>query len=249
MTESHSYEKHRSTRNRTQKNTTLICTKMNTKQHKHKFGVGLCSHSCFFSVSGFTLMEMVVVLAIFSVTLTMAVNIFMKASSAQSKTIVVQKVASDARYAIERIAEEFKMGIIDYEYYEYYGITLGGEPQDILAIRDVNEEQIIFKKSEEGVDDGYCPDEESKPCLLIGVVEEEVPNWASITSKGTKVKDLKFFIAPPEDPFKPNADGGYENNIQPRVTIVLEAESTGTRPEDKFTITLQTTASSRVYKR
>jgi len=188
---------------------------------------------------GFTLVEMMVVLAIFSVATVVIVDIFMTSSRAQRRTLAVQKIYSDARYSMEAVAREIKMDSIDYDWSGYAGgITV---PEDALALRDADDNSIIFKNDSEN-----CP-EGTTNCLAVSL--DGGTSWASITSKGINVDDLKFYIDPLVDPFKMNASLGYDSDHEPRVTIVLVTHGVGGRPDEQKTVNLQTTVSNRIYRR
>lgn len=189
--------------------------------------------------NGFTLIEMLVVLAIFSVTTTVIVDIFMIAGKAQKRTLTVQKIQSDARYSLEAIVREARMDMIDYN---YYGGMISENPVTVLALRDQDDNQIIFKKSNEN-----CPTGTDQ-CLVVSI--DGGGNWASITSRGVRVVSLNFYISPTVDPFKLNVDDGtYASDLQPRVTVALSVEGVGVRPEEQTTVNLQTTVSNRMYRR
>jgi prepilin-type N-terminal cleavage/methylation domain-containing protein len=188
---------------------------------------------------GFTLVEMMVVLAIFSVATVVIIDIFMMAGKAQRRTLAIEKNQSDARYSMEAMSKEIKMDMIDYGWAGYAaGITL---PEDELALLDADNNSIIFKKSADN-----CPAGTTK-CLTVSI--DGGVTWASITSKGNNVEDLKFYIDPAVDPFLMNAGNTYDSDNQPRVTIVLATKGIGGRVEEQQTIYLETTVSSRIYRR
>lgn len=179
-----------------------------------------------FNKKGFTLVEMVIVLAIFVTAILIITDIFMTSTRAQRKVAIVQKVQSDARYAMEKITEEIRLGTIDYS---YYGGEIQTNPQETLALLDADNEQIIFKKQNKGVE----------------MSVDGGSSWGDLTGKGVKVENLQFYISPEQDPF---AEGSTVDS-QPRVTIVLIVKSDSPKLEEKSPIFLQTTASSRVYRR
>jgi len=187
---------------------------------------------------GFTLVEMMVVLAIFSVATVVIIDIFMMASRAERRTLAIQKIQSDARYSLEAMAREIRMDMIDYD---YYGGTINEVPSGTLALRDQDDNQIIFKKSSEN-----CPVGTTN-CLVVSVDGGTV--WESITTIGIDILDLKFYIDPTVDPFEPNAGFTYDSDNQPRVTIVIVAHGVGGRPDEQQTVYLQTTVSNRIYRR
>jgi len=66
---------------------------------------------------GFTLMELLVVMGLFSVTVMMASSIFMLSNRAQRRVLAVTSAQADLRYALEAIVREARMGRIDYASY------------------------------------------------------------------------------------------------------------------------------------
>jgi prepilin-type N-terminal cleavage/methylation domain-containing protein len=190
---------------------------------------------------GFTLVEMIVVLAIFSVATVEIVDIFMMAGRAQRRALAVERIQSDARYSMEAISHEIRMDSIDYAWYA----SLGGVtvPENKLALRDADNNSIIFEKSGPNYP---CPSGTGS-CLLVSL--DGGNNWASITSSSNTILDLKFYINPLIDPFTLNAYHGYDSDNQPRVTIELATQGVGVRPDEQQTVYLQTTVSSRIYRR
>lgn len=186
---------------------------------------------------GFTLIEMLVVLAVFSIVTIIIVDIFMMASRAQRRTLAIQKIQSDARYSMEAMAREIKMDMIDYD---FYGGIISEIPTSVLALRDADDNSIIFKKNTEN-----CPTPATN-CLVVSL--DGGATWESITAKGISVEDLKFYIYPQKDPFK-LVGSTYEAHNQPLVTIVLVTKGVSGRVEEQQTVYLQTTVSNRIYRR
>lgn len=190
---------------------------------------------------GFTLMEVLVALTILSIVITAATNFFYFSVRTQNKTENLQKISTTTRLIMERIVREAQENEIDYNAYEEGQINL---PTDILILKDLEDKPIIFQAS-----DSDCPDEISAPCLKIS---NDGFNWASLTPKGVRLKDLKFYITPNKNPFKFNLEPDildYESNGQPYILIVLSLENTALIPADYTSLTLQTGVSSRIYKR
>ena len=77
----------------------------------------------------------------------------------------------------------------------------------------------------------------------------EVSDFIPISPKTIDIVDLRFFIAPLEDPRKAFAETGKEVQIQPHVTMLLTTRPTEKLmrqlPGEAFEISLQTTITSR----
>ncbi len=195
--------------------------------------------------NGFTLLEMVVAVAIFIVIALLVTDIFLIASKSHRRTMEVQKVLSDSRFAMESMVREIRMDEVAYNHISDEELGLIGEDNKL----------IIFKQEDSDV----CPDDESRPCLAVGQDtdgDDIIDQWASITPAGIALVRLHFYISPLDDPFELITEPGpfyysYAYNLQPRVTIVLATRSVNppqgeTVPE---VIYLQTTAVARIYKR
>ncbi len=193
---------------------------------------------------GFTLMEVVVAMALFVVAVVLLVDIFAITQKTQIKLSGRTRVQADARYVMEVIARYARNYRIDYDYIVN---REGGEPipaqLTYLPLRDEADNLILFESSNSA---NVCPSGVSK-CLAI---RRNNSALASITPAGVNINDVAFFISPRKDPFVIDlAAGGYKSDNQPKVTIILISESTAIREGEKETNYLQTTVSSRVYKR
>lgn len=222
--------------------------------------------------SGFSLMEMVVVLAIFMIVAVIAVDIYLLMARVQRKTTSMQQVQSDARFAIEAMAREFRNGTVDYDYYRDK-IEDSFFPEDIfdyvLITRDQDNNQVFYRKSGSIEDpwDGsgdrleVCFNDSDDCCYRVDeplCLDIEDPTWQEVTPSEVKVNHLTFFINPlitaveDSDPYLLDAGSGtYGSNKQPILTIVIETESRpeGLRGWETEKAKLQTTVSSRRYLR
>lgn len=211
---------------------------------------------------GFTLMELVVVLGVFSTSIFIITEIFMFTNRSQKKVLAYQKAQSDASYTLETMARAVRLGKIDYVHY-----TTVSNPEDELYVFDSDGRQEVFKKAT-GAD---CVNAASSPCIVAGIdqnADGTADQFAAITPKGIKVSDLKFYIVPANDPFYVKAcaiDADCTSglglcdavtklckvaDIQPMVTIVLSTvEAEPSSLETPVSVILQTTVSSREYYR
>ncbi|HLC89800.1 MAG TPA: prepilin-type N-terminal cleavage/methylation domain-containing protein [Patescibacteria group bacterium] len=233
--------------------------------------------------TGFSLMEIIVVLGIFSLLLVVVVNIYLIALKTQRQTSLRQETLSQLRYVAETMVRNIRASEIDYTYsFNQDGDDgiYGSEKE--LALIDEGGRKIIYFYDQ-------------------GEIRISIDGQISALTDLDQVKILKFyfFIQPAKNPFleeqcndalvpsnclataippvsctvndlelgltgfcqcvndsqcasgfcDPESNLCLPPNFQPRVTIVLAFQSAGIRPEDIKTIYLQTSASSRVYKR
>lgn len=194
---------------------------------------------------GFTLMELLVVLTIFSMVVTTATDIFLLTNRSQRKIFGLERTQADARYTLEAIAREVRTGSVDYAYYAGRSTALA-TPDAELALIDATNSPLKFKVSDAS-NEALCADANSRPCLLVTVGSGSP---SAITPKNVAVRTAKFYVSPGTDPMSYNvATGAYASNVQPHVTIVLVLESRGDRAGEQSVVYLQTTATSRGYKR
>lgn len=192
---------------------------------------------------GFTLMELIVVLGIFTAVVVAASDVFLIASRSQRKIFNLERTQSDARFAMEAMTREVRTGSIDYAYYAGRGIPLG-IPDEELALVDTSNTRIRFFRSDDAEE---CVDANSTPCLMVGVdANTPVP----ITPKDVVLRNIAFYIDPALDPqsFEPST-GSYAADTQPHVTIVLMLESMRGRAGEGASAAFQTTVATRIYRR
>lgn len=165
-------------------------------------------------------MEMVVVLAVFSMTALMAVNLFVTITNVQRQVRNVQAVQSDARFVMESIVREAQIGTIDYEFYSGHceggidedgdnytscnsdadcagtceAIDLSGGPTDILATRDQENKQIFYRLNGEDIE--VCSNSSfyRNRCSVNN-------NWQVMTPEKVIVTGLSIYVFPFSNPY------------------------------------------------
>ncbi len=190
---------------------------------------------------GLTLMEILVVMGIFSVTVTIASGIFLLSNRAQRRVLAITTGQADMRFALEAMVREVRGGQIDYATYEGSG---GGipTPTDRLILKDPTGGNLVFYAE---TNPTVCPAGIAK-CLAVKV--NGTPQ--SLTSAGVLLEKLVFYVTPANDPFSIDAASGlYKANSQPTVTVAIQLKTLGPKPEDVVTLNAQTTAVSRAYAR
>ncbi|MBI4122716.1 MAG: type II secretion system protein [Parcubacteria group bacterium] len=180
--------------------------------------------------SGFTLAEIVVTMAIFTTAVTTLANIFLYANRSQRKTQAVQESQTDARFAMEVLAQAVRRGTIDYV---YYGGAIAANPQAVLAILDASGNSLRFRRTDAG---GRG---------ILEMSQDGGTSWSTLTPPGVSVNALSFYLSPSTDPFATNPT----SDDQPLVTIALHTTNTSGEGESLAPTFLQTTISSRQYLR
>ncbi len=202
-------------------------------------------------------MEMVVVTAIFSVTITVVTTILVNNIRNQRQVKAEQIVVSAARDAIEILAREIRLGYVNYTEH----IVTDGD--DLSTAQE-----HLYVTSQSGVEFEFKLDSANGD-RLVGV---ESGDEQPLSSTDIIISNLSFYIQPSTDPYyikscsdasdcdptsipvvspgNCTASGICEiEDIQPRVTIILRAETRDAAPGQFATIDLQTTVASRTYLR
>ncbi len=183
-------------------------------------------------------------MSLFVVSSILLVDIFTITQKTQVKLSGQTRVQADARYVMEILSRYARNYMIDYQYIvDQEGADPIPHQLNYLPLKDTMGNSIIFESS---VSPTICPTGVNE-CL---VVRRNDSANASITPEGVNIKEITFYILPDRDPFVIDpATGGYRSDQQPQVTIVLVSETTSERTGEKQTNYLQTTVSSRIYKR
>jgi len=167
---------------------------------------------------GFTLIEMLVALAIFSIVVTVMLSVTISLVKAQRKTQNLQLVHDSSRYAMEMMVKEIRMS-------------------KIIDVRVVGAPHFIYELTMQRLDDPgnnivyhFYNDSVSKPGILARDRGADTRDLNDIT----KVDIRGYFYPLSGTPGK-------------RLTIVLKATSVGVRPGEEATMNLQTSVVSRDY--
>ncbi len=190
---------------------------------------------------GLTLMEILVVMGVFSLTVTIASTVFLLVNQAQRRVLAITAAQADLRFAMEAIVREIRGGQIDYATYE--GAQGGiATPTDRLIVKSASGSRLEFYAD---TSPSVCPSGIVK-CLSVKVNGTS----QSLTSSGVLLEKLVFYITPGADPFTIDpASGLYKSNAQPTVTMAIQIKTTGPKQLDVVTMNAQTTVTSRLYAR
>ncbi|MFH1668287.1 MAG: prepilin-type N-terminal cleavage/methylation domain-containing protein [Candidatus Komeilibacteria bacterium] len=174
---------------------------------------------------GYSLAEVIIAIGIFSIVSVIVSSVYLSANSLQQHTASLQRLQNEGRYIAEKITREIRGREIDYS-----EVLKDDQPQ----------EYINFLKDEIG--------EEVKISLIDSNLEYDIGGGtsANLNADDVDVVNAKFYIIPDEQ-----GTWGLDpaTNYQPRVTVLLELRSDPPNPKFQQSVILQTTISSKVYKR
>lgn len=189
--------------------------------------------------SGFTLMEMLVALGLFSIVVVIATDVFFTFQKISRKTENLQKLTTDARFIIETIARYGRESSINYSAYAR-PIAL---PQPILAFLGRTQVPVVIQAEN-------CRDDDEPEFRCITIARGDSPS-ERLSSHEVWVRSLQFYIAPAENPSAFDVGSGtYRTDAQPRVTIAISlANNADENTPDYTRYDVQTTITSRIYTR
>lgn len=197
-------------------------------------------HSAFnilHSSRGFTLIETVVALGIFVLTMTIASSIFVSAQKVSHRTVAAERIGGDARFVMEQMVEDIRLATIAYD-------AVGGvvpSPAHRLPLVTADGDRLTYERRTDAAICGRA----GIGCVVLSREGTTAP--IALTAKEVNVERLDFWVWPTRDPFALAADDRAVG--QPRVTIVFTTTTVGSRKEEQSRLSLQTTVSSRVYKK
>jgi prepilin-type N-terminal cleavage/methylation domain len=194
---------------------------------------------------GFTLIEALITMAIFSVMMIAFSDIYTQNMRYARQIIVRAKLQADARASLEALARAIRVSNIDYS---YYAGTLPAQPMTTLALvnpRTGDNSRIWLDATpSECYNDGNS---------CINVTTDNGLTWAPLSPKGVSLDNLKFYVTPSRDPYNFNqSTGQYDSSAQPVITIVAKFHGQGLSATDtagQWVYALQTTVTPRLYLR
>ncbi|PIR12759.1 hypothetical protein COV49_04480 [Candidatus Falkowbacteria bacterium CG11_big_fil_rev_8_21_14_0_20_39_10] len=173
---------------------------------------------------GFTLMEIIVSLALFTAIVLSAAQIFKMVIESQRNAIIAQNMQGGTRYAFDTMSKEIRMAQKD----EIGTCTGEGNVNRVYAVSEDGQE--LYFKNYHGECVAYYLDNANETLMIErhGYVAKTLPDQI-------KVKALQFSIIDDVD------------NVQSLVIANLEVEAEGKETEKQDMI-IQTAVSSRYYE-
>jgi len=181
---------------------------------------------------GVTLLEIIVSVAIFSVVMLSATEIFRMVIEGQRNAIASQNVQESMRYAFETMAKEIRTAIASNNDCESLFNPPAGATNKVFNTTTNSEGDILYFKNKDGDCVAYYLEDET-----LKVIRES--NIASTTPGKIKITNLDFKVT--DDLI------GAFHSLQPLVTMKMDIEAAG-KEMHKQTMKMQTTISSRYYE-
>jgi len=192
--------------------------------------------------SAFTVMEMLVVLTVFSTVAVVVIDIFFTITKAYRSLVATQAVQRDIRFTVQTIVKDIKQGVIDYGYYTDHNISLKNNSTsevvgvNTLALIDANGLSVRYKTGTS-----------TKNLPTIMICRGACTAWEQLLSDNIQAPLLNFYVVPDTDPF---SQTGTAPNKQPRVTLAITGQAVAESIElQQTTFFIQTTVATRTYKR
>jgi prepilin-type N-terminal cleavage/methylation domain-containing protein len=184
---------------------------------------------------GFTYIEVIVVVALFSLIATAVGGLFVLFSRAQVKTAVSEKLIIDSRTVLEHMVRTIRAHRIQYDEYIQPVIM----PVQSIALQDSDGNFYRYTL----IDDD-CPQSKA-----AGILYEINGESAILTGPDIGVEQFDVYITPTKDPFEEDATGNYLAEEQPMVTIQMRTVSAQSDASAEISLPIQTTISSKRYVR
>ena len=170
--------------------------------------------------SGFTLIEMMVALAVFMVVMTITLAAFLNIVDIQKKTEAFRKVNDNLNFSMEMMMREIREG---------WGYGQSGKSFAFTSRAETSEKGMETSVTYL-LKDGHI-----ERCLICN------GDGQQITSNDVNITDLNFTVSGA----LPGPNNGGKDTEQPRVTILISGESGGVKKKIKTKLDLQATVSQR----
>jgi prepilin-type N-terminal cleavage/methylation domain-containing protein len=177
---------------------------------------------------GFTLVELLVSMAVFGILMALAIGVFVSATQAQRKLTSLMTTNNNLNLILEQMSREIRMGYFDYDQFK----AIEGS---LLACRG----NISFRTMK--TDD---PKKEGEIVTYSFAGQSILKDGVKITGEDVNVERLCFFVYQYKKSSNPSID--LQNNCNPwRVGITLAVKPKNAKPDDPKTF-IETTVSMRV---
>lgn len=188
--------------------------------------------------AGFSLMEMLIVVTLFSMSMLVIAQTFASFNQLHRKIANRAIVSQDLRFVMELLVRAARNRPISYA-----SSPIAPRSSELHLVQQDGVD-MVFQRSVVG--DARCMDLPTISCLLLST--DGGATWVPITGKRVHVEQFDVYVRPSESPFVLSA-GLYPNNTQPFVTFNIRLRFMADRVKEQEALHAQTTVSSRVYLR
>ncbi len=187
--------------------------------------------------AGFSLLEMLIVVALFSVSMLVIAQTFTSFNRLQRSLAHRAVLSQEVQIALELLVRAARNYPISYS-----PAPLAHDAQ--IRLMQANGAEMIVKRSAVGASE--CEDEPNVACLLLSL--DGGVSWAPITAKHVNIVQFDAYVYPTQSPFV-QVNGEYPNHIQPFVTFHIGAKYEDGSSAQPDILHAQTSVTSRVYER
>lgn len=188
--------------------------------------------------SGFTLVEMLVAVAVFMVVVTSAVTAIYSMIDANKKSRSIKDVVSNVNFSLESISRDMRMGK-DYQCADENGnfISCNSSSGNIAISFISNKDINMDGESDDKIWYRFVDRPSSgEGNIQRGYIKSGTIVWESLTApiETVKINDMLFFVS----------GNSLDDLLQPKVFIAIQGES-GNNQKTRTEFSLQTTISQR----
>lgn len=184
--------------------------------------------------SGFTLMEMLIVIALFSLTMTMMAQTFASFNRMQRRVANRAVLSQELRYVTELMTRAVRNDPVVYD-------PAPLEKSDELRLRLPDGNDLLIRRSVVG--DPNCGGAIAISCLLYSL--DTGATWTTLTGARVNIDRFDVYVRPTTSPY----EGLSPPNVQPFVTFSIKMTYRAPSVSDEESLEAQTTVGSRVYLR
>lgn len=184
--------------------------------------------------SGFSLMELIVAIGLFSIVVLTSTQVVTTILESQRSSAVTQQLQQNMRYFFEIMSKEVRMAQKSGDECEDLFTPPASAENKVYNVTEKNGEDALYFKNQYGECVAYYVSADD--VLMIKREDDE----ASTTPAGLEVKDVEFTV---ED-----IEIGEFLDTQPKVTVFMELGAGGDHRLAGREMRLQTTISSRYYE-
>ena len=179
---------------------------------------------------GFTLIEMIVAVALFAVVMLVSVGTLLALVGANRKAQGLQSVMNNLNVALDGMVRSIRMGSVYHCGGSPYTTPRDCEEDDVLAFKSFGGDTWIY----------WYGEDENGIGRLYKSETGSIGDGIAITAPGVEIDSLKFYVI---GTTRGVADAA---NAQPKVVIVIKGTAGGENTRTSTTFSIQATAVQRI---